>query len=623
MSGVKATVPVDISCFRSVMFYRLARATGTLPRMDRRSFLTTTAAAMPAMHIAARHRALAATSNPSDPLTRFSTSAAGWTIPRPMYWSFDNRDPRIEMAGYSLSFQVFTNGPIENTFSLDAHSIMQQHEGNRWTMKASRLSWPGQQQPADGSFTAEAVVDGDIVTLRTTATAVENIRCIKVRVHRLPAAAFGHTGWQVTPNFAPVTPEGVTSNYPAYTGGMPVWFLGNETRGIAFSCLDPTHTPKRFGAQLQGDGIEAQLIVEQDAMHLSPSFEAPAWQLRRNTTIGDAINAHMQLLEREAGLKRWEDRTDVPPWAREIDLVVTLHGMHWSGYIFNDYGQMLESVRWVTDRIAGKRVLFFLAGWEGRYYRQYGDSRPDDRMGSADGLRRLVQGTHERGAHVMAMFAGNGSDMRLPGFAQWGADSGFHALPGGLDWSPMRGYQVDWAEIRAGVEGGVWLNPGAPGWRDHLIHQVGDLNATYGFDGNFFDTQPSGDNDLRYNPLAGLRSLADALRSRKPDLLLATESWFDLSLPIIPMSQTPDGPTGWSRRYQRRFAHLSLGEPSRGSTGVHELGFVPYDLSDLLDTFDLPTVSFVENTYQSAPQKVEAVIAAAKKASRAISAGAV
>ncbi len=583
--------------------------------MNRRRFLTTAGAALPAMQLLAAHSARAADPQTADPLTRFSSSAAGWTIPRPMYWSFNNLDPRFEMAGYSFSFQVFTVGEIENTFSLDAKSITERHEGNHWSVEASRLSWPGQQAPAHGSFSAEAVLDGDAVILRARATAMENIRGIKVRVHRLPPGNFGHTGWQVTPNFAPVTHEGVTSNYPAYTGGMPVWFLGQETRGIAFSSLDLTHTPKRFGAQLQPDGVEAQLIVEQDASKLAPRFDAPTWQLRRDTTISAAMDEHLRLLERGAGLKRWEDRTDVARWAREIDLVVTLHGMHWSGYIFNHYQKMANAVRWITDRIEGKRVLFFLAGWEGRYYRQYGDSRPDDRMGGADGLKRLVESTHARGAHVMAMFAGNGSDKRLPGFAQWGADSGFHALPGGLDWSPMRGYQVDWAEIRAGAEGGVWLNPGAPGWHDHLIQQLGELNATYGFDGNFFDTQPSAENDMRHDPLAGLRSIADALRSRNPDLLLATESWFDLSLPIIPMSQTPDGPNGWSRRHQRRFAHLALGEPSRGSTGVHELGFVPYDLADLLDTFNLPTVSMVEDTYQSAPEKVEAVIAAAKKQS--------
>ena len=318
---------------------------------------------------------------------------------------------------------------------------------------------------------------------------------------------------------------------------------------------------------------------------------------------------------KQHALKRWRDRADVAPWARDIDLVVTLHGMHWSGYIFNDYARMLQAVNWLTDRVPGKRVMFFLAGWEGRYYRTYGASAADERMGGADGLHKLVQGIHARGARVMAMYAGNASDERLAEFAAYGPQSGFKSLPGAMDWTDMRGYQVDRNVMRAGITGMGWLNPGAPAWRDHLIKQVGDLNATYGFDGSFFDTQPNVNNDYLHDPLQGLTEIADGLRDRKPDLLLATKTWYDLSLGVIPMSQTPDGPYNWSDRYQQRFAHVSLGEPSRGSTGVHELGRVPYNLADLLRSFSLPTLGIVEDALEKAPKAVQAVLAAARRRS--------
>jgi hypothetical protein len=182
----------------------------------------------------------------------------------------------------------------------------------------------------------------------------------------------------------------------------------------------------------------------------------------------------------------------------------------------------------------------------------------------------------------------------------------------------MRGYKVDWAEIRAGAGGGGgWLNPGAAGWRDHLVQQVSGLNAQFGFDGNFFDTQPNTDNDFRNNPLEGLRMLSERLREERPELLLATESWLDLSLGFIPCSQTLDGPGHWSAKYQRRFAHVSLGEPSRGSTGVHEVGHVDYNLDDLLDSFDWPTLAIVDGTIDAAPARAQAVISAARIRSHA------
>ncbi len=543
-----------------------------------------------------------------------SSSARGWTIPRPMFWSFENHDPRINMAGFLFTFQVFTAGPNANTYSLSTKSLITKHEENRWTVDAAQLAWPGQQMTAQGTLHAEAVRVGETVTVRVEATAEEPIHAIKLTIHGLPAGSVAQSGWQATPAFEPVTETAILHCYPTYNAGMPVWLLGSRRGGISFSSLDLTPTPKRFCAVLRDDGVQVQLIVEVDAQKIGTRFAAPSWQISTGTTLERAIEERMQVLEQRAGLRPWDVRTDVAPWVRKVSLVVTLHGMHWSGFIFNDYQKMCEAVRWVTDRIAGDRVLFFLAGWEGRYYRQYGDSQPNERMGGEDGLRRLVQCIHARGAHVMAMFAGNSAGPTTPGLAELIRNSSFDSLPGPLKYDITRGYRVDWAEIRSGTgDGGARLNPGGAGWREHLVRQVSDLNRRFDFDGNFFDTQPNIENDRKNPPLEGLHKLADSLREQHPGLLLATESWFDLSLGIIPCSHTLDGPGYWSAKYQRRFAHVSLGEPSRGSTGVHEVGCIDYDLGDLLKTFDWPTLAVVDGTIDAAPAKAEAVIAAARR----------
>lgn len=522
------------------------------------------------------------------------------------------------MAGYSLSFQVFTSGTNENTYSLDAKSIVTKQQGNQWTIDAPKLSWPGQQMTAPGTLHADAILSGDTVLLRIEATAPEPIRAIKATIYGLLFGEAAQTGWQVTPTFEPVTKEAVLYSYPSYTAGMPVWFLGQRDQGISFSSLDTTLASKRFCAALRDDSVQIQLIVEPEARKLGTTFSAPTWKLTRHTTLETAILEREQLLEEATGLLPWTVRKDVAPWVRKVSLVVTLHGMHWSGFIFNDYDKMSQLVNWVTDRIPGEQVLFFIAGWEGRYYRQYGDSKPNDLMGGADGLSRLVRNIHTRGAHVMAMFAGNAAGPSTPGLPELIGTSSFHALPGALNYDLMRGYKVDWAEIRAGAGGGGgWLNPGAAGWRDHLVQQVSGLNAQFGFDGNFFDTQPNTDNDFRNNPLEGLRMLSERLREERPELLLATESWLDLSLGFIPCSQTLDGPGHWSAKYQRRFAHVSLGEPSRGSTGVHEVGHVDYNLDDLLDSFDWPTLAIVDGTIDAAPARAQAVISAARIRSHA------
>ncbi len=157
------------------------------------------------------------------------------------------------------------------------------------------------------------------------------------------------------------------------------------------------------------------------------------------------------------------------------------------------------------------------------------------------------------------------------------------------------------------------MNPGAPDWRNFLAGQVNHINSEYGVDGAFFDTQPTSGNDAHYDPVAGLQQICSNLRAQHPELLIATESWFDLSLGFVPVSQTPGGPNNWTRKYQRRFAHVSLGEPGRGSTGVHELGYIPYRREELLQMFDWPTVGVVEDTLTLAPERVLAMIEAAQE----------
>ena len=54
---------------------------------------------------------------------------------------------------------------------------------------------------------------------------------------------------------------------------------------------------------------------------------------------------HRLHVEKSYGLVPWEKREDVPDWAREISLVAAVHCQHWTGYIFNDYEQVLENLK--------------------------------------------------------------------------------------------------------------------------------------------------------------------------------------------------------------------------------------------------------------------------------------
>src|SRR5206468_4295141 len=81
---------------------------------------------------------------------------------------------------------------------------------------------------------------------------------------------------------------------------------------------------------------------------------------------------------------------DRPAWADELDLVLTLHGQHWTGFVFNTFDQMATILEEVAGEVPGERILAYLPGWEGRYYWQYPVYAPGEDLGGAAGFDRLV-----------------------------------------------------------------------------------------------------------------------------------------------------------------------------------------------------------------------------------------
>jgi hypothetical protein len=82
----------------------------------------------------------------------------------------------------------------------------------------------------------------------------------------------------------------------------------------------------------------------------------------------------------------------------------------------------------------------------------------------------------------------------------------------------------------------------------------------------------------------------------------------------MPVSQL-GAPAQWPEvfsNYCRTFMHLSSGDPSRGSTGVHEAGFRDFRLAPDAPYW-LPTLTVVDGTLEGAPERVEEVIAQARR----------
>ena len=527
------------------------------------------------------------------------------------FYGFEQGDPLFEVGGWRLSFQIIT---LENLYGLSPDAVTVTAVDGRWSLECARLRWGGGQQPANGSFKAEAEIDGaGGLRLNVSAACDQKITAVKVLIRGLAEP----TILDMLDQPRPIPPIGLLEKYPNQLR-MPVWFARlPDGRTLGLRAEDADFRAKRFCAYLERMGRLAgtfaiECIHEQDARLFDTHIHVPTWVLDANAQP-DAFRAdQLDFYERASGLIPWEQRTDVPAWARDLKLVLTLHGMHWSGFTFNNYAQMLDIIRFVAERIDGQHFLAYLPGWEGRYYWQYGDFRPEPLLGGADGFARLCDEAHQLGVHIMPMFGGNCANSWMPNFHTFGPSSYMKTATR----NRFHGNQPDWNTSRTQDTGWqAWLNPGAPAWQTELTRQITNLVDEYHFDAVFLDTVEVWVNDPDFNIRDGYQQLVGRLRADKPDLLVTGEDWWDGLLPIFPLFQQTSKwkqVQDWVGRYARLMGHICDGEASRGSTGVFESGYAPYErLPD--KPFYLPTLAFVDGTLAGARDEIEAVIELAKR----------
>jgi hypothetical protein len=291
-------------------------------------------------------------------------------------------------------------------------------------------------------------------------------------------------------------------------------------------------------------------------------------------------------------------------------LVITLHGMHFTGYIFNDYARMLTILRWVATRIPAERVLVFLASWDGRYYWDYPLYAPAPRMGGEAGFRALIKDAQSLGFRMMPMFGANTANRRQPAFAAF-ADAATSKIDGDrmdLNW-------VDWDNDRHQDGWLSYMNLGVDSWRAWMIDRIAGVIERYRVDAYFLDIVGGWVNNPSADMHEGTRRLVAELRRRYPQVVAVGEMHYDALLAFIPLYHS-FGQTlvaDFVQRHGRFFQHLSHPAPGRGSTGVHEAGFGRWNPQTLsLTETTIPTLNIVDDTFDKYRAEMDAVIQHAK-----------
>ena len=517
---------------------------------------------------------------------------------------FDFGDQYFDVGRWQLAFRVYSESNVY-TPAPDATSVS--NDGDHLTVTANGFAWAGLQQRMDGRFCAQIERgDGEMrwsITaamaerIKGTATYVRGISPGEVALRDL---SFGELG------------EG-RNDLLQYPGDlkMPVYFVRHKDGGYTFALSEDTEVRgKSFAAQQDGEGVLLELHHHEDARKWSTEHESPVWQLGTTSEPPEVLRRRMGLMEDAWGLKAWEERPDVPDWAKQICLVLNLHGAHWTGFVFNDYAQQLEAIRHVCERIDGRHVLAYLPAWDGRYNYNWPQYEADPGMGGEDGLKRLVAGAQELGVRVIPQIGAQSANRAfLPPALH---DAAFQDGYGNTFSKP-----VEWDRDRMPDTYRVDASLGHPGFCEFIFGKICGLTERFGFDGIFLDINQAFHNDPRFHITEGHLELTSRLNERYDDFLVFGETWYDGLMPAYPLVHI-GALEQWNEifeKYCRVTYHLYHPAPGRGSTGVYDCGFrkpfVPDPQRDVI-----PAIAFVEDTLADHGDHIEAVIESAQQYGR-------
>src|ERR1043166_6533771 len=337
-------------------------------------------------------------------------------------FSFDFAEPGVVFGDHRFSFLIFTE---ENTYSLDKAKMVAKGNDDSLQLTADGFIWAGGQEKAPGKLVAVFKKNGANIDWEITVEMDRPIKTVTTVVRDVPRGNIAFGGGQ------PQEPQNATGNrdgdsLAAYTFGggdlngppasmaTPLAILQSAPNEFYyFTSADDRVRPKRYYFQAGEKAYRVEMIYEHDAWKEDKRVTLPTWTLGKASTFEAALQPHMDHIEKAFHLQPWETRPDVQPWQRDLALAVTLHGMHFTGFIFNTYAQQLEILRWIATQIPANRVLIFLSAWDGRYYWDYPKYVVPERMGGEKGFKQLISEGQKLGFKMMPMYGANSANKKL------------------------------------------------------------------------------------------------------------------------------------------------------------------------------------------------------------------
>lgn len=423
-----------------------------------------------------------------------------------------------------------------------------------------------------------------------------------------------------------ITERGLCLSYPEGWRSLSwplLLFRLESDRYLYVYCKDKSVTKRTFFMKKENGSLRLDVVQEQDGTLLKNDYQAPEVEVGITKDLNDFYQRISDLTKKTYGLDDYEESKIAPSWLKDIYLVVTMHMEAFTGKIFHTYESALEDVKKLTHYIEGKHILVYMAGWEGRYYYKYGNYCPDERLGGAKELKHCVEEIHKLGCKVMLMYGMNMVNKTIPGLSDIVKESEFVTIGGGrfhhgsVNWEGAHHYDFD--DL-------AQLNIGNKAWADCLFNQIKENSLSFDADGAFLDIAACYVNDRNNRVYEGVVEFCNRLRTIKPDFLVSGEGYYDALAKAMPLFQSghTDGKMHYHNRlsdalftrFSREFAHLCLGDPSYGSTGVHEQGINEEKETPFCKAI-IPTLSLVDGSIENGKEELMRILEEAKRYGRA------
>lgn len=491
-------------------------------------------------------------------------------------YSFDLKPTYISFKDMQFYITVHT---FENIYTLDGDSLVIEEDKNGMDISCNKLKYAGGRKEVSCFLIAKISSNCDqSARIKISVEMDQEVRCVRLVLNKQDGGKIIN---RIDATPLEINDQGVILNYPEAwrTLATPMVIVKTQKGYDYYRSKDKEVSAKRFVFIGDSQETQVELIYDTPATKIGCNCHVPEWEIGHGKTLEDIYEPHISHVKNAYNLTEWEQRRDVPYWARNISLVIALHGMHWSGKIFNTYDDMCKKLEILSKEIDPARVMIYIPGFEGRYYWQYGEYGACDELGGERGLKALVARAHELGYHIVPMLGINITNTKTEGYERFGAPSQF-VTSGGLypknivDWDSSRAFDHGWC---------AYLNPGAPQWQNRLVEQITHIIKEFSFDGVYLDITGMWIDDANFDVAEGTRELVKRIHLNCRDTLVLGEAWYDGIADVFPFVQ--NGHTsgemhyydeiypGFFNRFCRMFGHLCLGDVGSNSTGVHELGY--------------------------------------------------